>query len=92
MMKEKDVDITEIIIKQMPEKTEVQQRIKLYMQTHKSTCNDYLYQRYKEETTYFNAILNAFCPSIHFISGVKPCNSKFGSINGIPIVPTKIAI
>ena len=59
MMKEKDVDITEIIIKQMPEKTEVQQRIKLYMQTHKSTCNDYLYQRYKEETTYFNAILNA---------------------------------
>jgi len=58
-MREEDIDIVEIIIKQMPEKTVEQQRIKLYMQTHKGNCNNYIYKKYERETTFFNTILKS---------------------------------
>ena len=58
-MREEDIDIVEIMIKQMPEKTEIQKRIKLYMQTHKSNCNNYIYQKYEREAIFFNTILKS---------------------------------
>ena len=36
---EKEIDIMEIIIEKMPEKTEEQKRIKFYMSSNKSKCN-----------------------------------------------------
>ena len=58
-MREEDIDIVEIMIKQIPEKTEIQKRIKLYMQTHKSNCNNYIYQKYEREPIFFNTILKS---------------------------------
>ena len=55
-MREEEIDIMELIIDKMPEKTEEQTRIKFYMESHKSNCNYFLYEKYKKETTYFNAI------------------------------------
>lgn len=54
-----NLDITELIIENMPNETEIQERIKLYMQTHKSNCNNFIYEKYKKETTYFNAIFKS---------------------------------
>ena len=38
---------------------EIQERIKLYIETHKSNCNDYIYTKYKEEMIYFNSIFKS---------------------------------
>lgn len=54
-----NLDITELIIANMPGETEIQERIKLYMQTHKSNCNNFIYAKYQKETTYFNAIFKS---------------------------------
>lgn len=58
-MKDTDIDIAEIIIKQMPQDTELQQRIKTYIETHKSNCNRFLYNKYSKETTFLNTILKS---------------------------------
>ena len=39
---ETEIDIMKLIIERMPEKTEEQKKIKLYMQSHKSNCNYFL--------------------------------------------------
>ena len=49
-MREEEIDIMELIIDKMPEKTEEQTRIKFYMESHKSNCNYFLYEKYKKET------------------------------------------
>ena len=51
-----NLDITKLIIENMPSETEIQSRIKLYMELHKGNCNNFIYEKYKKETTYFNAI------------------------------------
>lgn len=58
-MREEDLDIVELIIKTMPEENELQSRIKLYMETNKTNCNHFIYQKYAKETTCFNTILKA---------------------------------
>lgn len=58
-MRDEDIDIVELMIQNMPEETEEQIRIKLYMQTHKGNCNDFIYTKYKKETTFFNTILKS---------------------------------
>ncbi len=56
-MKEEDIDIMDLIIKRMPEKTLEQKEIKFYMLSHKSNCNYFLYEKYKQETTFLNTII-----------------------------------
>lgn len=56
---EEEIDIMELIIEKMPERTEEQKRIKLYMLSHKSKCNYYLYEKYKKETTFLNTIIKS---------------------------------
>ena len=58
-MRDEDIDIVDLIIKQMPEKTKEQADIKFYMKSHKTICNDFLYQRFSKETTFFNTILKS---------------------------------
>ncbi len=58
-MKENDIDIVQLIINNMPEENELQYRIKLYMQSHKQNCNDFIYTKYSKETTFFNTILKS---------------------------------
>ena len=58
-MKETDLDIVELMIKNIPEETEMQKRIKLYMEMHKSNCNNYIYKQFEKETTFFNTIFKA---------------------------------
>ena len=58
-MREEDIDIMELIIERMPEKTEEQKKIKFYMLSHKSNCNWFLYERYKKETTFLNTIVQS---------------------------------
>jgi hypothetical protein len=58
-MREKDLDIVELIIKNMPEENELQSRIKLYMQMHKTNCNNFIYTKYEKETLFFNTILKS---------------------------------
>lgn len=58
-MKDTDIDIAELIIKQMPQDTELQQRIRTYIETHKSNCNESLYNKYSRETTFLNTILKS---------------------------------
>ncbi len=55
-MKE-EVDIMELIIERMPEKTAEQKEIKFYMLSHKSNCNYFLYEKYRKETTFLNTII-----------------------------------
>ena len=55
-MREDDLDIVEIIISNIPQNSEIQKRIKLYIETHKSNCNDYIYTKYRKESIYFNSI------------------------------------
>ena len=54
-MRNEDIDIAELIIKQMPQETELQQRIKTYIEIHKSNCNEFLYSKYSRETTFLNS-------------------------------------
>ena len=56
---EKEIDIMEIIIEKMPEKTEEQKRIKFYMSSNKSKCNYFLYEKYRKETTFLNTIIKS---------------------------------
>ncbi len=56
-MKNGKIDIAEIIIKNMPEENEMQQRIKLYIETHKNNCNEFLYNKYEKETVFLNTII-----------------------------------
>lgn len=56
-MKNGKVDIAEIIIKNMPEENEMQQRIKLYIETHKNNCNEFMYNKYEKETMFLNTII-----------------------------------
>lgn len=58
-MRDDDLDIVEIILNNIPQNNEIQERIKLYIETHKSNCNDYIYTKYKEEMIYFNSILKS---------------------------------
>ena len=58
-MRDDDLDIVEIILSNIPQNSEIQKRIKLYIETHKSNCNDYIYTKYKEEMIYFNSILKS---------------------------------
>ena len=58
-MREDDLDIIELILKKMPTNNELQDRIKLYMQSHKTNCNEFIYSQYKREATFFNTILKA---------------------------------
>ncbi|MCI8519836.1 MAG: hypothetical protein HFJ51_07490 [Clostridia bacterium] len=58
-MRDTDIDIAELIINKMPQDTELQQRIRTYIQAHKSNCNEYLYSKYSRETTFFNTILKS---------------------------------
>lgn len=58
-MKDTDIDIAELIIKQMPQDTELQQRIRTYIETHKSNCNEFLYNKYSRETTFLNTIIKS---------------------------------
>lgn len=58
-MRNEDIDIAELIINRMPQDTEIQQRIRTYIEVHKSNCNEYLYNRYSRETTFFNTILKS---------------------------------
>lgn len=58
-MRENEIDIMELIIEKMSEKTEEQKAIKLYMKSHKTNCNYFLYERYKKETTFLNTIINS---------------------------------
>ena len=38
------------------DKTGDNQVIKLYIETRKSNCNDYIYTKYRKESIYFNSI------------------------------------
>lgn len=58
-MREKDIDIVKLIVEIMPEDSEIQSKIKLYMQMHKENCNDFIYSKYEKETTFFNALLKS---------------------------------
>lgn len=58
-MREDDLDIVEIILSNIPQNSEIQKRIKLYIETHKSNCNDYIYTKYRKETIYFNSIFKS---------------------------------
>ena len=58
-MRDNDLDIVELIIKTMPKENELQNRIKMYMETHKSNCNHFIYAKYQRETTFFNTIFKA---------------------------------
>ena len=58
-MRDEDIDIMEMIIERMPEKTPEQAEIKWYMKSHKTNCNYFLYERFKKETTFFNTILKS---------------------------------
>lgn len=56
-MRDDDIDIAELIINRMPRETEQQERIRTYIEVHKSRCNEFLYSKYSRETTFFNTIL-----------------------------------
>lgn len=58
-MRENDIDIVALILNNMPEDNQLQSRIKLYMQTHKSICNNFIYSKYSKETIFFNAIFKS---------------------------------
>ena len=58
-MEETDVDIVKLLIEKIPEENEIQSKIKLYMQAHKTNCNHFIYEKYKKETTFFNTILKS---------------------------------
>ena len=58
-MREGDIDIVDLIMQHIPEQTEEQMRIKLYIQSHKSRCNEFIYSKFSRETTFFNTILKS---------------------------------
>ncbi len=58
-MRSEDIDIAELIINRIPQETELQERIKFYIETHKSNCNEFLYSKYSRETTFLNTIIKS---------------------------------
>ncbi len=58
-MRNEDIDIAELIINRIPQETELQQRIRTYIQAHKSNCNEFLYSKYSRETTFLNTIIKS---------------------------------
>lgn len=58
-MRSEDIDIAELIINRMPQDTELQQRIRTYIEVHKSNCNEFLYSKYSRETTFLNTIIKS---------------------------------
>lgn len=58
-MEEGDLNIVEMILNNMPLETEVQEKIKMYMQFHQGDCNHFLYKKYHRETTMLNCIFRA---------------------------------
>lgn len=58
-MQDTDLDIVQLMIDNMPEETEYQSRIKLYMQCHKSNCNNFIYQKYSRDTAFFNSLFKS---------------------------------
>ena len=58
-MREGDIDIVELIINNMPTETETQRRIKLYMECHKSNCNNFVYSKYQQETIMLNNVFKS---------------------------------
>ena len=74
-MEENDIDIVDLIISNMLEETEIQARIKLYMQTHKSNCNNFIYSKFQKETTFFNTILKSLTSDLSF-EIIKTLNIK----------------
>ena len=54
-MREEDLDIVEFIIQNMPEETDEQMKIKLYMQMNKSNCNHFIYSYFEREVSLFNS-------------------------------------
>jgi len=58
-MGEEDLDIVKIMIENMLEETELQMKIKFYMETHKTECNYFIYKKYMKEVTFFNAIFKS---------------------------------
>lgn len=63
-MREEDLDIVKLIIETMPEETELQTRIKFYMESHKTDCNYFIYKKYAKETTFFNTILKSLAADL----------------------------
>ena len=55
-MKEGDLDIVQLIIENMPQENNIQMQIKLYLQMHKTICNDFVYARFERSATTLNAI------------------------------------
>lgn len=58
-MRENEIDIMKLIIDIMPEKTKEQKEIKMYMKSHKTNCNYFLYEKYKKESTFLNTIIKS---------------------------------
>lgn len=58
-MNDENINIAEIILKYMPTETELQQRIKFYIEMHKTNCNVYLYSKYDKETSFLNTIIKS---------------------------------
>ena len=54
-----NLDIVELMISKMPCETEIQGRIKFYMQTHKSNCNNFINIKYSKEVTFFYSIFKS---------------------------------
>ena len=63
-MRDEDLDIVKLIIETMPEETELQAKIKFYMDSHKTDCNYFIYQKYAKETTFFNTILKSLAADL----------------------------
>ena len=58
-MRENEIDIMKLIIDIMPEETKEQKEIKMYMKSHKTNCNSFLYEKYKKESTFLNIIIKS---------------------------------
>lgn len=58
------INLSELILNYMPTNTNIQKRIKLYIQMHKNNCNDFLYNRFCNETTILNSLLKSLCADL----------------------------
>ncbi|MBR2588099.1 MAG: hypothetical protein IKD77_02705 [Bacilli bacterium] len=55
-MREEDLDIVKVILENMPEKNDTQLKIKLYMQIHKTICNEYVYAHFGQRALLLNSV------------------------------------
>ena len=58
-MKENKIDIAKLIIENMPQDTELQFKIKFYIETHKNNCNNFIYKKYQQQIAYLNSTITA---------------------------------